>query len=160
MLKLLLAAALTQGPLAPGPLAPRALDSLPAELQPLVRELRQRGFTVLLQAPPRRGIYGLFEAKSKTLWVAPVAFELGIGRQTLLHEAVHAAQSCPRGVLTPIGWRVTLAPVVEQEIGGILTTRYGHGNLAVEREAFGLQGQVDAVSKLITALRQRCKAHA
>jgi hypothetical protein len=63
-------------------------------------------------------------------------------------------------VLTPIGWKVTLSPVVEQEIGGILTTRYGHGNLAVEREAFGLQGQADAVSKLITALRQRCKVHA
>ncbi len=157
---LLLAAALAQGPLAPGPLAPRSLDSLPAELQPLLRELRQRGFTVLLQAPPRRGNYGLFEAKSKTLWVAPVAFDLGIGRQTLLHEAAHAAQSCPRGVLTPIGWKVTLSPVVEREIGGILTTRYGHGNLAVEREAFGLQGQADAVSKLITALRQRCKAPA
>lgn len=155
MLKLLLAAALAQGPL-----APRSLDSLPAELQPLVRELRQRGFKVVLKAPPRKGIYGLFEANSKTLWVAPVAFELGIGRQTLLHEAVHAAQSCPRGVLTPIGWKVSLAPVVEQEIGGILTTRYGHGNLAVEREAFGLQGQADAVSKLITALRQRCKVHA
>jgi hypothetical protein len=155
VMELLLAAALAQGPL-----APRSLDSLPAELQPLLRELRKRGFTVLLQAPPRRGIYGLFEAKSKTLWVAPVAFELGIGRQTLLHEAVHAAQSCPRGVLTTIGWKVTLSPVVEQEIGGILTTRYGHGNLAVEREAFGLQGQADAVSKLITALRQRCKVHA
>jgi hypothetical protein len=153
-------ALLLAGALAQGPVAPRSLDSLPAELQPLLRELRQRGFKVLLQAPPRRGVYGLFEAKTKTLWVAPVAFELGIGRQTLLHEAVHAAQSCPRGVLTPIGWRVTLSPVVEQEIGGILTTRYGHGNLAVEREAFGLQGQADAVSKLITALRQRCKVHA
>lgn len=123
-----------------------------------MKELRRRGFTVLLQAPPRSGIYGLFEAKSKTLWVAPVAFELGIGRQTVLHEAVHAAQSCPRGVLRPIGWKVTLAPVVEREISGILTTRYGHGNLAVEREAFGLQGQADAVSKLISALRARCRA--
>lgn len=139
------------------PPAPRPLGSLSEELQPLVRELRRHGFTVLLAPPPRLETYGLFDAGQRRLWVAPVAFELGIGRQTLLHEAVHAAQSCPRGVLVPMGWRVTLPPVVSQEIGGILTTRYGHGNLAVEREAFALQGQPDAVPKIIAALRARCR---
>jgi hypothetical protein len=137
-------------------LAPRPLGSLSQELQPLVRELRRHGFSVQLAPPPRLETYGLFDARQRRLWVAPVAFELGIARQTLLHEAVHAAQSCPRGVLVPIGWTVTLPPVVNQEIGGILTTRYGHGNLAVEREAFALQGQPDAVAKIIAALKARC----
>ena len=140
-------------------LAPRPLGSLSEDLQPLVRELQRHGFSVLLAPPPRLETYGLFEARQRRLWVAPVAFELGIGRQTLLHEAVHAAQSCPRGVLMPIGWRVTLPAVVNQEIGGILTTRYGHGNLAVEREAFAVQGQPDAVAKVIAALKARCGTH-
>jgi hypothetical protein len=69
---------------------------------------------------------------------------------------VHAVQSCPTGVLSPIGWRFQLPPVVDREISGILTTRCHHGNRAVEQEAFGLQGQADAVPRLIEALKRRC----
>ena len=58
-------------------------------------------------------------------------------RQTVLDEAVHAAQSCPSGRLTPLCWSAQLNPVVE-------------------REAFMLQGQRDAVPKLVKAIQQRC----
>lgn len=137
------------------PLAPLPLSALPADLQPLVRGLAQHGFIVKLAVPPVRGVYGLYEARLRRIWVAPITFELGIARQTFLHEAVHAVQSCPSGVVAPLGWKLPLAPVVRQQIGGILTTAY-HGNKAAEQEAFALQGQPDAVPRLLTALRQRC----
>ena len=143
----------------PGPsdsLEPQPLSALPADLQPLARELQARGFKLRIALPPVREAYGLFQAKTRTLWLSPLTFELGIARQTFLHEAVHAVQSCPSGVLSPIGWRYQLAPVVDREISGILTTRYHHGNRALEQEAFGLQGQSDAVARLLKALRQRC----
>lgn len=129
---------------------------MPADLQPLARELQARGFRLRIALPPARQAYGLYEARSRTLWLSPLSFELGIARQTFLHEAVHAVQSCPTGVLSPIGWRFQLPPVVDREISGILTTRYHHGNRAVEQEAFGLQGQADALPRLIEALKRRC----
>ncbi|MCT0207123.1 hypothetical protein [Synechococcus sp. CS-1332] len=139
-----------------GPLAPKPLSALPADLQPLVRDLQRFGFRLQISAPPLRGAYGLFEAGSRRIWIAPISFELGIARQTFLHEAVHAVQSCPTGKVTPIGWRLPpMPPVVRQEIGGILTTRY-HGHRVAEQEAFHLQGQPDAVAQLMQALRRRC----
>ena len=148
-------AALAQAP--PAALAPRPLSALPADLQPLVRDLQARGFTLRIALPPVRQAYGLFHSTSRTLWLSPLAFELGIARPTFLHEAVHAVQSCPTGTLTPIGWRFSLPPVVEQEISGILTSRYHQNNRLLEQEAFGLQGQSDAVPRLRQALRQRCR---
>jgi len=136
---------------------PPAVHLLPAPLQPLVRELQARGFRIRLAPPPIPQAYGLYQASSRTLWLSPLTFDLGIARQTFLHEAVHAVQSCPRGTLTPIGWSFRLSPVVEQEINGILTTRYHHGNRLLEQEAFGLQGQADAVPRLLEQLRRRCR---
>ncbi len=140
---------------AQAPLAPKPLGALPADLQPLVRELQRYGFRLQISAPPVRGAYGLFEAGSRRIWIAPISFELGIARQTFLHEAVHAVQSCPTGQLTPIGWTLPVQPVVRQEIAGLLTTRYHHHRVA-EQEAFYLQGQPDAVPRLMQALRRRC----
>jgi hypothetical protein len=137
------------------PLAPKPLGALPADLQPLVRELQRYGFRIQISPPPVRGAYGLFEARSRRIWIAPISFELAIARQTFLHEAVHAVQSCPTGAVTPIGLRLPLQPVVRQEISGILTTRYHH-HRGAEQEAFQLQGQPDAVPRLMEALRRRC----
>jgi hypothetical protein len=145
--------------LASGELQPRPLSALPADLQLLARDLQDHGFTVRIALPPVRQSYGLFQSASRTLWLSPLSFELGIARPTFLHEATHAVQSCPTGRLTPIGWRFPLAPVVEREISGILTTRYHHGNRILEQEAFGLQGQPDAVPRLRRALAQRCPRH-
>jgi hypothetical protein len=55
-----------------------------------------------------------------------------------------------------LGIKASVAPVVNQEINGILTTRYHNFNRALEREAFLLQSQPDAVAILIRALRIRC----
>ena len=137
-------------------LSPQPLSRLPANLQPLIQALNTQGFKVLIALPPVRGSYGLFQSESKTLWISPVTLPLGIARQTFLHEAVHAIQSCPSGRLSPLGWRVNLTPVIEREISAILLKNYHHANRILEQEAFFLQGQKNAPSMLMKALKQRC----
>jgi hypothetical protein len=75
-----------------------------------LRELKAHGFKVRFEQPPKIGVYGLFEARSRTLWVHPITFELGISRQTLLHEAVHAAQSAPKATSPGLALLRLLAP--------------------------------------------------
>ncbi len=130
--------------------------TLPVDLLPLRAELIRQGFQVRLESPPQRGMYGEFDPKRRTIWIAPVTIPLEIVRPSFLHEAVHAAQSCPGGRMTLLGIKAAVAPVVDQEIRGILTTRYDHANRALEREAFLLQSQPNAVAVLIRALRSRC----
>ena len=60
----------------------------------LKKQLEQAKFQVILDLPPQRGAYGLLKADSKKIWINPVVFDLGIADQTLIHEAVHAAQVC------------------------------------------------------------------
>lgn len=135
---------LAGGVLLAGELDPRPLSALPVDVR------------VQVALPPQPGAYGQFEPRSRTLWVSPLSLELGIGRQTFLHEAVHAVQSCPTGVVTPIGWSFPLDPAVERGINVVLYHGYPT-NKAVEREAFALQGQSDAVPLLLEALRRRCR---
>ena len=142
---------------AAGPPVGPPVTGLPAELRPLAESLRQHGFRIRLAPPPSRGSYGEFVLSSRTLWIAPLSFELGIGKQVFLHEATHAVQSCPHGVLTPVGWKLPLAPVVSLEISGILVNNYHHGRQLVEQEAFALQGQADAIARLQRALATRCQ---
>lgn len=157
MLALLLAVALLR-PAAASPLAPRSLAALPADLQPLVTALQRHGFRLRIELPPARQVYGQYVPASRTLWLSPLSFELGIARQTFLHEAVHAVQSCPDGkVLRPIGWTLPLQPVVRNEISGIVLNRYGSHSHLLEQEAFALMGQPDAVPRLLRALAQRCR---
>ena len=142
--------------LALSPLDPRPLSVLSPDLQPLVRALQQRGFRVRIALPPRPGAYGEFEARSRTIWVSPLGFELGIGRQVFLHEAVHAVQSCPGGVVRPLGWRLPVQPEVERGIRVNLLHAYAADNWLVEQEAFALPAQKDAVARLLQAVGQRC----
>ena len=128
---------------------------LTADAMSLVVVLQQKGFKVVFEHPSKRKSYGLFVSSSKTLFVSPLAFELGIGQAVLVHEATHAAQSCPNGQLTPIGWKLKASPVVSREISGILVHSYRE-NQHLEREAFLVQGHHDAIPKVIGALKSRC----
>ena len=127
------------------------------DLIPLLDLLHNKGFKVYFQNPPKKGVYGLFNSKSKIIWISPISFELGIGRQTLLHEATHAAQSCPYGSLTPVGWELPITPFIKKEIQAILINRYPSKKYIFEKEALSLQGQKNAVSLLLKAISQRCK---
>ena len=127
------------------------------DLIPLLDLLHNKGFKVHFRNPPQQGVYGLFQKKSKIIWISPISFELGIGRQTLLHEATHAAQSCPYGSLTPVGWELPITPFIKKEIQAILINRYPSKKYIFEKEALSLQGQKNAVSLLLKAIAQRCK---
>ena len=151
-----LTAAVSAGVLLAGELDPRPLSALPPDLQPLVKALQRHGFRVQVAMPPQPGAYGQFDPRSRSLWISPLSLELGIGRQTFLHEAVHAVQSCPTGVVRPIGWSFPLDPAVERGINVTLYHNYPT-NKAVEREAFTVQGQADAVPLLLEALHRRCR---
>lgn len=142
----------------PSPLAPRALSALPTDLQPLASALQQHGFRVVIALPPMRRAFGQYEPRSRTLWISPLSFELGIVRQAVLHEAVHAVQSCPSGTLRPIGWSLPLSPLIANQINGVVLDGYPRHTRALEQEAFALQGQPDAIPRLLRALRERCRS--
>ena len=129
----------------------------PPDLQPLVRSLRQAGYDVRFAKPPVAGAYGATDARKKIIWVAPISVEMGIARQTLIHEAVHAAQACPTGKYEPIGWSVTLPYAVDRSIEGILYRKYPHKRFPVEREAFFMQSHPNAFAEISKALKQRCR---
>ena len=75
----------------------------------------------------------------------------------MLHEATHAAQNCPDGMLRPVGWRLHLNPLIEREISAITFNNYGSHTRLLEREAFAVQGQANAVPLIVRALDQRCR---
>jgi hypothetical protein len=74
----------------------------------------------------------------------------------LLHEATHAAQSCPNGTLSPIGWKIKASDVVKNEISGILFNSYKQGDRVLEQEAFMIQGNGNGLAMVINALSKRC----
>ena len=133
-----------------------ATQAFPAALQPLVSSLRAAGYDVRFAPPPVAGAYGATNARKKIIWVAPISVDMGIARQTLIHEAVHAAQGCPTGRYEPIGWTVTLPPAVDRTIEGILYRKYPHKKFPVEREAFYMQSHPQAFAEISKALKERC----
>ena len=130
---------------------------MPKDLTPLVNALSDVGYTVYFSKPPLPGAYGATDARKKKIWLAPISVDMGIARQVLIHEAVHAAQACPNGTYEPIGWTVSLPKSVEVKIKGILFKQYRRKNFDVEKEAFYMQSHPEAYMEISKALRQRCK---
>ena len=125
------------------------------DLEQLQRSLLRHGFTIEVRQPPGRA-YGRFIPAERRLEISPLVRDLGITRPVLLHEAVHAAQSCPNGTLTLIGVQRPLDPAVGSRIRYLLRNHYKPNIAAVEQEAFVIQSQPDAEQLIITALNQRC----
>ena len=69
------------------------------DLSNLIKLLNKKGFKIKNELPPIKEAYGLFENSTKTIWISPITNKLGIYKNVLVHEAVHAAQSCPRSFL-------------------------------------------------------------
>ena len=134
-----------------------ALADYPAELRPLVQALQKAGYQVMLAKPPVPGAYGATNARLRQVWLAPITIELGIARQALIHEAVHAAQGCPNGKLRPIGWSLAMLRPVDREVAGVLYRNYPHGKHDVEREASAMQGDPRALTLIKAALQERCR---
>ena len=128
----------------------------PQNLMPIVQILRNAGYRVYFSKPPVSGAYGATNARKKKIWIAPISVDMGIARQTLIHEAVHAAQGCPNGKYEPIGWNVSIPKNVEIKIKQILYQRYSRKDYVIEKEAFYMQSQPEALKKISEALKQRC----
>ena len=130
---------------------------LDQDLQELVRALRSIDYDVRFEKTPIPGKYGLTNAKKKTIWVAPITIEMGIFRKTLIHEAVHAVQSCKTGKFIPIGWELSVSPVIEQSIKSILYLNYPRKSHKIEKEAFIMQAQEKPIPIILETLNQECK---
>ena len=131
--------------------------AIAADLNALQQTLFRYGFQIEARQPPG-GAYGRFIPDQRLLEISPLVGDLGITRPVLLHEAVHAAQSCPDGQLTLLNLKRRSSPVVESRIRYLLTNHYSQDHLALEQEAFRLQSQPDAEALIIAALKRRCPA--
>ena len=128
-----------------------------ADVRDLLQALKRYGFRVVQRHPPSQSAYGQFIPDQKLLLIAPISHELGIARHVLLHEAVHAAQSCPDGRLGLLGLNLNAAPAVSNQIRYLLSNHYNQGSRVLEQEAFLVQSQPNAEALIIKALHQRCQ---
>ena len=132
-------------------------NDLDQDLQVLVRALRSIDYDVRFEKTPIPGKYGLTNAKKKTIWVAPITMEMGIFRKTLIHEAVHAVQSCKTGKFIPIGLELSVGPVIEQAIKSNLYLNYPRKSHKIEKEAFLMQAQEKPIPIILETLNQKCE---
>ena len=123
----------------------------------LIKILNIKGFTIRNEVPPIKGSYGLYETKTKTIWISPITKKLGIYENVLIHEAVHAAQSCPYGFLTKLDNSSNLTTLQEELIKRKLLSHYKHENFLLEKEAFSIQVSPNSSQIIIKALNERCK---
>ena len=129
---------------------------LDQDLQNLVSALRGIDYEVRFEKTPLPGKYGLTDAKNKKIWIAPITIDMGIFRKTLIHEAVHAVQSCSTGKFIPIGWELSVSPVIEQSIRSNLYLNYPRKSHRIEKEAFLMQAQKNPIPIIIETLKKRC----
>lgn len=124
------------------------------QFRSLENRLEKAGFQVIIKLPPRRGAYGLLEQSSQTIWINPIVFELQIATQTLIHEAVHAAQVCKgKGKITALG--LDIQPI------NYARPFFSHYRNAyrqdLEREAYAVQTQPNRFELAMSLVQQHCK---
>ena len=122
----------------------------------LIKTLNDKGFKIRNEMPPIKSSYGLYETKTKTIWISPITENLGIYKNVLIHEAVHAAQSCPNGFLTKLDVSLNLTTFQEELINRKLLSNYNYENFLLEKEAFSIQASPNALNIIIKALNERC----
>lgn len=119
----------------------------------LKKQLEQADFQVILDLPPQSGAYGLLKSDGKKIWINPVVFELGIAEQTLIHEAVHAAQVCKgKGKFALLG--LDIDPLIYAQP---FFMHYGDTDRKeLEREAYAVQTQPNRVELISSLLKKYC----
>ncbi len=125
-----------------------------ARFSDLKNQLEKKGFQVIIALPPKRGAYGLLRESDKKIWINPVVFELHIGTQTLIHEAVHAAQVCAgKGKIKTLG--LDIQPI---NYARPFFRRYTDVQRQdLEREAYAVQTQPNNFELAVSLLQQHCK---
>lgn len=122
------------------------------DFERLQRALEQANFLVRLELPPKTGNYGLLDLTTRTVWVNPVVFELGIAEHTLVHEAVHAAQLCGSyDEFSPLGLELEPPLVVRPYF-----MRYSGIRRLAEAEAYTVQALDNSVNYVIDLLNTHC----
>jgi len=134
----------------------------------LQRQLENYGFQVNIATPPnfelpkqqidfqRRRVrkpYGLLNSATKSIWINPIVFELGIGNSVLIHEAVHAAQVC-RGNGNIQTLELDVEPI--QQARPFFKRYVDIYSQAVEKEAYAVQTQSNSLELAMSLLDKHC----
>lgn len=136
------------------------------EFTQLKTQLESYGFQVNIAIPPnfnlpkqvdlRRSVnkpYGMLQSKSKSIWINPIVFELGISKATLIHETVHAAQYCAgNGMLQAINLELEPIPQALPFFKRYVDTQRQN----LEREAYTVQSQPNSYELARSLLEQHC----
>ncbi len=124
------------------------------QFRDLESRLEKAGFQVILKLPPRRGAYGLLEENSKTIWVNPIVVELHVATQTLIYEAVHAAQVCKgKGKIVALGLDIQPSNYARP-----FFSHYPNNDRQnLETEAYAVQTQSNRSELAISLLQQHCR---
>jgi hypothetical protein len=139
-----------------------------ATFMQLQKRLESYGFQVNVALPPNFNLpnqkpdlqrsrfqkpYGVFNAESKTIWINPIVFDLGIGNAVLIHETVHAAQFCAgNGNLQTLGLKI--API--QQARPFYNRYVDIHSQEIEKEAYAVQTQPHGLQLAISLLNQHC----
>ncbi|MEN9565741.1 MAG: hypothetical protein RLZZ69_937 [Cyanobacteriota bacterium] len=134
----------------------------------LKTQLESYGFQVNIAIPPDltvpkqqdglrriRKPYGMLHPMSKSIWINPIAFELGFSQATLIHETVHAAQYCAgNGNIKPI--KLNLKPISQARP---FFKRYVDTQRQdLEKEAYTVQSQPNSYELARFLLDRHCQA--
>lgn len=130
-----------------------AKSDMSAEFEQLSQTLESYGFDVVLALPPQTGSYGLLHVPTRTVWINPVVFDLGIAIPVLVHEAVHAAQLCSGSAGTLSALDLGLEPYAP---ASRLYMRYSGTRRTLEAEAYTIQARADRVDFVTQLLVDRC----
>ena len=124
-----------------------------ADMSAIIETLQQYDFKVAFTRPPRSQAYGLIQPSTRQIWVHPVTYPLGIAKQTLIHEAVHAAQTC-RSIdpVEPLGIDVPISTRTRRHF-----LRYHSFRRHVEAEALTVQGLPNGTDYVIQLLKTHCE---
>lgn len=139
-----------------------------AQFMQLKNQLENYGFKVNLALPPNfplveqqpdflrrrlRKPFGLLNGNSKTIWINPVVFELGISNPVLIHEAAHAAQYCfGQGKIQVIGLNVKPIKQAQPFFKRYVSVH----SQAIEKEAYAVQTQADSFELATSLLTKHC----
>ena len=116
------------------------------------------GFVIRYELPPyenQRGLkpYGLLNTKTKTIWINPVVFDLGNAKHTLIHEAVHASQTCAgtNGSIALLDLKLKPPQITRPYF-----MRYHQFRRDIEAQAYTVQAQPDSLAIVTELLHKYC----
>ncbi len=128
------------------------------EFNELEQLLINYDFAIRYEIPPyenKRGFkpYGLLNSRSKTIWINPVVFDLGNAKPTLIHEAVHASQTCAgNGEIKLLNLAIEPPQMTRPYF------MYYHGyRREIEAQAYAIQAQPDSLAIVIELLKKYCQ---